>query len=144
MNRRIVLPICVAGFLAAFTLILIAFNPRELNDRRGGNSKLLRDVATLSRASQSTNGAPSDADIFHIRLFPEPLVPICGKTTSQENAALMAAIDEFKNGANRNDQSAILAFLKQFPNSAWRAALLTNVGLEYRNTGWVLKALDPC
>ena len=74
-------------------------------------------------------------------MFPEPLVPICGKTTPQENVALKVAIDADKNRDDQDDHSAILAFLEQYPHSAWRAALLTNLGLEYRHTGWFLKAL---
>ncbi|HYR21483.1 MAG TPA: RHS repeat-associated core domain-containing protein [Chthoniobacterales bacterium] len=89
-----------------------------------------------------TTAGPTDADIFHCRWFPEPLVPIAGKTTPEENAALFAAIHAHGNRRDQDDHSAILSFLDQFPRSAWRAALLTNLGLEYRHTGWFLKALD--
>jgi len=95
-----------------------------------------------SRSNQLTTAGPTDADIFHCRWFPEPLVPIAGKTTPEENAALFAAIHAHGNRRDQDDHSAILSFLDQFPRSAWRAALLTNLGLEYRHTGWFLKALD--
>jgi RHS repeat-associated protein len=142
MNRRIVLPICAAVLLAALTLVLNAFQSHELNDSGGGSSRPVRNVATLSRPNQSTNRPPSDADIFHSRVFSEPLVPICGTTTPQENVALKAAIEGCKVRQDQDDHSAVLAFLEQYPNSAWRAALITNLGLEYRRTGWFLKALD--
>jgi hypothetical protein len=85
---------------------------------------------------------PSDADIFHPRAFAEPLVPIGGTTSVEENVALRVAIDGYEERTNQDDHSPILAFLDRFPNSAWRPALLTNLGLEYRRTGWFLKALD--
>src|ERR1041384_4446469 len=99
-------------------------------------------LGTLAVSHKDRVKAPSDADIFHCRLFPEPLVPIGGKTTLSENLALSAAINAHKNRVDQDDHSAILAFLKQFPNSPWRAALLTNLGLEYRHTGWVFKGLE--
>jgi len=95
-----------------------------------------------SQPNHSTIAGPTDADIFHCRWFPEPLVPIAGKTTPEENAALYAAIQAHQNRLDQDDHSAILSFLNDFPQSAWRAALLTNLGLEYRHTGWFLKALD--
>jgi RHS repeat-associated protein len=95
-----------------------------------------------SQAITKQLSAPTDADIFHCRWFPEPLIPVAGKTSPKENAALSVAIEAHKNRVDQDDHSAILSFLNQFPHSAWRAALLTNLGLEYRHTGWFLKALD--
>ena len=43
---------------------------------------------------------------------------------------------------DRDDHSIIIRFLKDYPKSHWNAALLTNLGLEDRKTGWFLKAMD--
>jgi RHS repeat-associated protein len=69
-------------------------------------------------------------------------VPIGGKTTAQENVALQKAIDSSATRKDQDDQTAIVAFLQRYPKSPWRAALLTNLGLAYRHTGWFLKALS--
>jgi RHS repeat-associated protein len=137
MNRRIILCLCAAGFLAAVSWKVSEF----CNSHRRWDTTFRR-FATASTQTEVKNTLPSDADIFHCRLFPEPLVPIGGKTTPQENLALMVAIEAHKNRIDQDDHSAILSFLERFPNSPWRAALLTNLGLEYRHTGWFLKALD--
>jgi RHS repeat-associated protein len=84
---------------------------------------------------------PTDADIFHTRIFLEPLVPIGGETSAAENAALAKALHSYAKRKERDDDHAIQEFLSAFPKSAWRAAVLTNLGLEYRQTGWFLKAL---
>ncbi len=91
---------------------------------------------------RSTAATPTDADIFRSGTFLEPLVPIGGKTASEENIALQKAIDLCANSKDQDDHAAILTFLEKFPKSPWRAALLTNLGLEYRRTGWFLKALS--
>jgi RHS repeat-associated protein len=69
-------------------------------------------------------------------------VPIGGKTMAQENIALQKAIDSSATRKDQDDQTAIVAFLQRYPKSPWRAALLTNLGLAYRHTGWFLKAMS--
>lgn len=83
----------------------------------------------------------TDTDIFRCRIFLEPLVPIGNKTTQIENAALMDALKQYSKRVDQDDDSGINNFIKQYPNSPWCSALLLNLGLEYRQTGWFLKAL---
>ena len=90
---------------------------------------------------KSTPSAPTDADIFRSHAFEEPLVPIGVHTTPAENLALSKAIALHVRGNDQDDYSAILSFLREFPHSPWRAAILTNVGVRYRQTGWFLKSL---
>ncbi len=99
-------------------------------------------ATSLSATNQSSGAAPSDADIFRSRAFLEPLVPIGGKTTPEENSALQKAIELGAHAKDPDDDSAFVSFLKRFPHSPWRAALLTNLGLKYRYSGWFLKALS--
>jgi RHS repeat-associated protein len=108
---------------------------------------LLVAVCSITTSSVRAQEGPSpvavtDADIFRSRIFPEPLVPIGRKTSPKENIALSKAIDLCLQRKDQDDQSAIINFLRQHPKSAWRAALLTNLGLAYRHSGWFLKALD--
>ena len=133
MNWRLVLPLCVTAFVAV---------PISKSSGSALAIELTSQVhATSLRtrvASRPSKMVPSDADIFHPRAFAEPLVPIGGTTSVEENVALRVAIDGYEERTNQDDHSPILAFLDRFPNSAWRPALLTNLGLEYRRTGWFL------
>ena len=133
MDWRIVPRVCAAGLLAAVIW--------KICNHTGPIGQVIAATELVSVKATIRSG-PTDADIFHCRMFAEPLVPIGGETTPQENAALLAAIEAQKNSVDQDDHSAVLTFLDQNPNSAWRAALLTNLGLEYRHTGWFLKALD--
>jgi len=95
----------------------------------------------VAQTQTSLAPAPSDAEIFRARVFQEPLVPVGDKTTPAENAALNYAIESYTNRADGDDLSAITGFIERHPKSPWRAALLVNLGLTYRQSGWFLKAL---
>src|SRR5262249_9045075 len=84
---------------------------------------------------------PSDQEIFAARVFEEPLLPMGGATNDSENLALVGAIKAYLAAPDREDASAFEAFLTQHPTSAWRAALLTDLGVVYRRTGYFSKAL---
>ena len=84
---------------------------------------------------------PGDEEFFRARIFAEPLIPT-GKTTVGENRALAGALQAFLQRKNNDDVSAIIQFLDQFPNSAWRVSLLTDLGIVYRKTGYFSRALQ--
>ena len=88
----------------------------------------------------STN--PTTQDIFMRRLFEEPLVPIGGEPTPAENAALAAALLDYSKRSGPDDFSGLTDFLEAYPKCPWNVALLTNLGLEYYNTGCYSKTLD--
>jgi len=85
---------------------------------------------------------PTDSELSNAHVFSEPLVPIGAKTTPSENKALADGIMRFAKEANPERTDSLTDFLKQFPNSAWRASLLANLGAIYRSTGYWSKALD--
>ncbi len=85
---------------------------------------------------------PSDQEIFHQSLFEEPLVPVGGKATRADNAALAAALTAFSKRTVRDDYSALENYLAANPQSPWRLSLMTNLGWLYRQTGWYSKSLD--
>ena len=77
--------------------------------------------------------APSMADIVNARVFREPLVPVGGVPTHAENAALGRALLKFAKGEQAGSDVALRRFLVDFPESAWRASLLLNLGTRYRS-----------
>jgi len=127
-RRLIILSIV---FLAAHNLLAVPISKSSNNP----------SPRTATSSYQSKKDPPKDSDIFRSQGFEEPLVPVGKQTTLAENLALGSAIEEYKKRTDQDDHSAILRFLIDFPNSPWRPALLTNLGLRYRRTGWFLKAL---
>ena len=85
---------------------------------------------------------PKDEEIFRSHLFEEPLVPMEGKYSATENTTLVFAIAAFSQRKEPEDFSVLLKFLNENPDSRWRGALLTNLGLMYRRSGYYNKALE--
>jgi RHS repeat-associated protein len=85
---------------------------------------------------------PSAEEISKARIFEEPLVPIGGKPSDDENAALAEALLEYAKRTSPGDVSSLANFLERYPESPWRAALLTDLGLEYYNLAYYSRALD--
>ncbi|MFZ0751971.1 MAG: cysteine peptidase family C39 domain-containing protein [Pyrinomonadaceae bacterium] len=85
---------------------------------------------------------PTSHEISLTRLFEEPLVPIGAEPTPEENAALIAALEEYSNRSGPDDFSGLTSFLEKYPTCPWDAALLINLGLECYNTGHYSKALE--
>jgi RHS repeat-associated protein len=85
---------------------------------------------------------PTTEEIFRGRIFEEPLVPVGGQPSAEENAALASALVGYAKRSGPDDFGALTAFLDSHPRSAWRVALLTDLGLEYYNTAHYSLALD--
>jgi RHS repeat-associated protein len=85
---------------------------------------------------------PTTAELFRARVFDEPLVPIGGEPTQPENADLAAALLGYAQRRSADDFSSLTSFLDQHPDSVWRAALLTGLGMEYYNTAHYSLALE--
>ena len=81
-------------------------------------------------------------EIFQTQIFEEPLVPIGGEPTLAENAALAVALLDYSKRTSLDDFSSLTGFIEAYPESAWNAVLLTNLGLEYYNTGHYSKVLE--
>jgi RHS repeat-associated protein len=88
----------------------------------------------------STN--PTTHEILRARVFEEPLVPIGGEPSAEENAALAAALRGYEQRSGPDDFASLTSFLDKHPQSPWRAALLTCLGLEYYNTAHYSLCLD--
>ncbi len=85
---------------------------------------------------------PTDQEIFLVRLFEEPLIPIGKPTAPEENRALARAILDYRNRQSPDDVHALTECLTAYPNSAWRISLLVDLGLIYRRTGYFTKAMS--
>jgi RHS repeat-associated protein len=81
-------------------------------------------------------------EISRARIFEEPLVPIGGEPSLAENAALTQALVGYAQRTGPDDYSSLTTFLESHPQSAWRAALLVNLGIEYYNTARYSRALE--
>jgi RHS repeat-associated protein len=88
------------------------------------------------------SASPTTQELFRARIFQEPLVPIGGEPGVDENAALAAALLGYANRSGPDDFASLTGFLEQHPKSPWRAALLTDLGLEYYNTAHYSLALE--
>jgi hypothetical protein len=89
----------------------------------------------------SFSPAPTEEEIFRARVFDEPLVPVGGPPGAAENAALAAAIRSYLRDGGGENVRALTYFIGAHPASAWRASLLASLGVVYRRTGHVSRAL---
>ena len=88
------------------------------------------------------NQPPTTEQVCRMRVFEEPLVPVGGEPSAAENDALYAALIDYSKRTGLDDFASLRGFLERHPNSPWRAALLTCLGLEYYNTAYYSRALE--
>jgi len=94
-------------------------------------------VAKVRSGAVEAGGQPT------VRAVPglmEPLVA-SGPTTAAENGALEAAIAAFRDAAQPGDLTPLARFIAEHPTSAWRLAVLTNLGLAYYQEGYFSRAM---
>src|SRR5208282_557545 len=85
---------------------------------------------------------PTEKEFFRARVFEEPLVPVGGTPTADENSDLAAALVGYAKRAGPDDFTSLTGFLDKHPPSPWTAALLTGLGFEYYTTAHYSLALD--
>lgn len=85
---------------------------------------------------------PSDVDLQMARVFFEPLIPLEGEAQEGENVALGRALKAYVDRADKDDISALEGFLQAYPESRWKAALQTNLGIVRRKAGYFTEALE--
>ena len=86
--------------------------------------------------------SPTVEELFRARVFAEPLVPVGGEPTAEENSDLAAALLGYAKRTGPDDFASLTGFLQSHPNSPWTVALLTDMGIEYYNTAHYSLALD--
>jgi RHS repeat-associated protein len=94
------------------------------------------------RTELEFSASPTTHEIFRARVFEEPLVPIGGEPSAEENAALAAALLGYAKRSGPDDFASLTGFLETHLHSPWRAAVLTDLGLEYYNTAHYSLALE--
>ncbi|HJV91536.1 MAG TPA: hypothetical protein VJ623_14595 [Holophagaceae bacterium] len=93
------------------------------------------------RKALALPASPSVADLRGIKVLAEPLVPIGGEPTPEENAALARALERYEATGVTEAVDPLIDFLNAHPSTPWAASLLTDVGVVYRHTGRYTKAL---
>ena len=139
--------------LAALTVSAMTQAQRPVSDGRPAETTLRRASAPVipnrilpkvepPKTGLEFSAQPTTQEISRARVFEEPLVPIGGEPTAEENATLAAALLGYAKRSGPDDFSSLTGFLEKYPTSPWRAALLTCLGLEYYNTAHYSLALD--
>ena len=88
----------------------------------------------------SFSSQPTTEEISQSNLLPVPLVPK-GQPGDAENQALASALMVYRARTVEDEFGPLVGFLDQFPESPWRLALLTNLGIGYFKTGHFSKAM---
>jgi hypothetical protein len=70
----------------------------------------------------------------------EPLVAT-GPTDVAEDKALIAAAKRYQDRTDPDDFAPLTGFLAAYPHSAWRVAVLTDLGIDYLHYGYFSRAL---
>jgi hypothetical protein len=108
--------------------------------RRQPNRKLPKvspPALTTALAEQ-----PTDAELFRVRAFSEPFVPVGRATTPVENRAFARALRTYLRDKNPEHVALLLEFLLAHPDTPCRASLLANLGTVYSQTGYFSRALQ--
>ena len=71
--------------------------------------------------------------------FDEPLIKTA-PTSDKEDRALLAAIAQYR--SDSTDVQPLATFMHDWPNSGWRLAVLTNMGLTYYHSGYFSRAIE--
>jgi hypothetical protein len=101
---------------------------------------LLLAMANCGRGAE--NLETTTAEIYRMRVFEEPLIPVGGEPSVRENADLLTALKQYSARTSPDDFTPLTSFLAEHPKSTWSLALLTDLGLEYYRAARYSLALD--
>ena len=112
----------------------------------------LRDATSSEDAGTSNDAAayadvglpddPTDDELLRTSFFHEPLALVGGASTLSDNRALARAIRTDLARRDRYTTDALDEFVRAHPATPWRASLLVNLGILYREIGRYRRALD--
>jgi hypothetical protein len=124
---------------------LVAESPREDSASATPEQtiRLNRTVPQVTAAALTPqfSADPTDDELFHARIFEEPLIPSDAPAVSGENQALARALQAYLGAGGRDALGSLRSFLATYGSTRWRASLLTSIGLVYRRTGHLSRAL---
>jgi RHS repeat-associated protein len=103
-----------------------------------------RTIPKMAKASPAPvfSKRATEGELVRSRVFDEPLVPIGGRPERKENQALAEALTTYVKAGNPERLGPFRGFLREHPTSPWAASLLTNLGIVYRRTGYLTRALE--
>jgi RHS repeat-associated protein len=132
-----------AWFPALWLICAVTASLADAGDGAPALSRL-SDVSLTQapKPSSQFSANPTTEELFRAHVFQEPLVPVGGSPTSAETAALADALRNYAKRSGPDDFSALTGFLVDHPDSSWKAALLTDLGLEYYHTCHYSLAID--
>lgn len=84
---------------------------------------------------------PTTGAIRSVRVFEDPLVPVSGVPSTDENQALARAIERYHTAGRTEVVEPFTSFLEAHPDSPWRASLEANLGMTYSHGGYFTRAL---
>ena len=118
--------------------------------RKAGSGKhtallvwLAATCLTLLLAAPASHAAIRPAALAgrQVSGFAELLLPTAARTPA-EDAALATALDTYEQAGKPEAVAPLEAFLAAHPDSPWRVALLTNLGLVHYHYGYFSRAID--
>jgi hypothetical protein len=92
-------------------------------------------------ATTPVSDATNPEAIFFALGFEEPLVSTA-PTSSEEDEDLSRALKSYQEAAGDDPLGPLEEFLVDHPQSGWRVALLTNLGLSYYHRGFFSKTIE--
>lgn len=102
---------------------------------------LVTEAQALPAEKTPARVNPPSQSSFDLRVFEEPLVAT-EESSGDEVKALSLAIAAYQKRQAPDDVSVLESYLVQHPNSPWRVALLTNLGLAYYHYGYFSRAIS--
>jgi RHS repeat-associated protein len=109
--------------------------PSELLAAQSGDSAPAKHASVPVHSVPSPelvfSDSPTDQDIIVSRCLETRLAPRDGLPVSGENLALSKALIKYRKNADNID--SLEEFLKEYPNTRWRASILLNIGLASRH-----------
>jgi len=158
LRRRLAAPLVRALIALQFwltmpapdgTRVLLAANQSKAQDTKDKASEPPKVVAnrtvpkvTPPASTLTFSDEPTVQEIFNSHVFPEPLVPLGGTPSAQENAALARALVVFYSRRDLQWIAPLQIFLEQHPDSPWRASLLVSIAGVLRDAGAFSRAME--
>lgn len=93
------------------------------------------------QGAQTLQTTMSKDELFAWRGLPEPLVPTGDDVMSEEIADLVTALNHFSNRKQGDDFTALEEYVASHPQSPWKMAVLTNLGVLYYKAGYFSKTM---
>ena len=91
-------------------------------------------------AARTLSNGASDTEISLFSIGDSQLIPIAGAKNQTEDADLVKAINDFRQGGDWEKPNALVSFAASHPKSRWQPALQSTLGDIYFKTGYLTKA----